>query len=346
MEGMSQHYLLEYLGYQPPEHERLPFGKVARLEEKLLKCLDIDTRSVGGILRPAESQYQMLSDDMYIDEWGIKRRFTGLYWDIVESPLKDADISALDNYRFPEGDSLDGAQIARITQDAKRLHDEGEYVICAEHPVYGVFELGCWLCGFEDVLTRLMLEPEFVHKLFGKILEYQKKVIDVYYGAIGPYIHFTSSGDDFATQANLFMSPGNFRQLIKPYLKECIAHTKRYTLAQFLHHSCGNVFDIIPDLIDAGVEILNPIQPVTDQMSPQSLKEHFGSRIVLHGGIDTQQLLPFGTQQSIEEGVHAAIEVFGKDGGYIFAAAHNIQQDVPPENVVHMFRAARRYGGQ
>ena len=126
-----------------------------------------------------------------MDEWGIKRRFTGLYWDIVENPLKDATPEDLDAYRFPDGDSLDREQIRRIAEDAKRLHDAGEYVICAEHPVYGVFELGCWLCGFEDFLTRLMLEPEFVHKLFGKILDYQKKVIDAYYGALGPYIHYT-----------------------------------------------------------------------------------------------------------------------------------------------------------
>lgn len=345
MEGLSSHHLLEFLGFTPSKAERLLFGKAPRLDERLLKALDIDTRSVGEILRPLDSPYQKLSDDVYIDEWGIKRKFTGMYWDIVENPLEDADISELDNYPFPDGSSLDPEQIKSIAQDAKRLYDAGEYIICAEHPVYGVFELGCWLCGFEDFLTRLILEPDFVHALFGKILEYQKKVIDLYYGAVGPYIHYTSSGDDFATQTSLFMSPASFRELVKPYLKERIAYTKRYTSAQFLHHSCGNVFGIIPDLIDAGVEILNPIQPVTEEMSPRSLKENFGSQIVLHGGIDTQQLLPYGTKQSIEEGVHAAIEVLGKGGGYIFAAAHNIQEDVPPENVVYMFQAARKFGG-
>jgi len=345
MEGQSQNRLLDLLGFEKPAPERLRFGKVARLEERLLQYLNIDTRSVGEILRPQDSPYKLLAEDLYVDEWGIKRRFTGLYWDIVENPLKDAALEDLDAYRFPDGDSIDKEQIRRIAEDAKRLHDAGEYVICAEHPVYGVFELGCWLCGFEDFLTRLMLEPEFVHKLFGKILDYQKKVIDAYYGALGPYIHYTSSGDDFAMQTNLFMTPANFRELIKPYLAERIAYTKRYTQAQFLHHSCGNVYGIIPDLIDAGVAILNPIQPVAPEMSPRSLKDAFGSRIVLHGGIDTQHLLPDGTRQSIEEGVHEAVEVLSEGGGYIFAAAHNIQEDVPPENVVYMFQAARKFGG-
>jgi uroporphyrinogen decarboxylase len=346
MEGQSQNRLLDLLGFDKPAPELLRFGKIARLEERLLQYLDIDTRSVGEILRPQDSQYEVLSDDLYVDEWGIKRRFTGLYWDIVEYPLKDKTMEDLDTYHFPNGDSIDEEQIKQIAEDARRLYEAEEYVICAEHPVYGVFELGCWLCGFEDFLIRMLLEPEFVHKLFSKILDYQKKVIDIYYNSLGSHIHYTSCGDDFATQSNLFMSPANFREFIKPYLAERIAHTKKYTQAQFLHHSCGNVYAIIPDLIEAGVEILNPIQPVSPEMSPRNLKDTFGDKIVLHGGIDTQHLLPNGTRQSIEEGVHEAIEVLNEGGGYIFAAAHNIQEDVPPENVIYMFQAARKFGGR
>lgn len=344
MEGQSQNRLLDLLGFARPEPEELLFGKVQRLQESLLTYLDIDTRSVGQILRPQSSQFKMLKENLYIDEWGIKRRYTGLYWDIVESPLKNVTLQDLEAYRFPDGDSISLEEVGRIAERAKQLYERKEYVICAEHPVYGVFELGCWLCGYEDFLVRMMLEPEFVHALFERILNYQKQVIDIYYRAVGPYIHYTSSGDDFAMQTNLFIAPDCFRELIKPYLKERIAYTKRHTQAQFLHHSCGNVYRIIPDLIDAGVEILNPIQPVAPQMSPAHLKESFGSRIVLHGGIDTQKLLPYGTRQSIEEGVQQAVETLNRDGGYIFAAAHNIQEDVPPENVVYMFQAARRFG--
>ena len=174
----------------------------------------------------------------------------------------------MDDFRFPNPDSIDGDLIEQIAKDAKRLWDEGEYVVCAEHPIYGVFELGCWMCGFEDFLVKVLIDPDFVKKLFEKILHYQKRVIEQYYKAVGPYIHYTSSGDDFATQNSMFMRLENFRELIKPYFKERIAYTKQFTKAAFLHHSCGDVAALIPDLVDCGVEILNPIQPCAPEMQP------------------------------------------------------------------------------
>jgi uroporphyrinogen decarboxylase len=133
-----------------------------------------------------------------------------------------------------------------------------------------------------------------------------------------------------------------FAKFIKPYFKERISYTRKYTDAYFLHHSCGNVFKLIPDLIEAGVDILNPIQPVTDSMSPESLKKNFGDNLCFHGGIDTQAILPFGSREQIETEVKDVIDVMSEGGGYIFAAAHNIQEDVPPENLIIMFQAARR----
>jgi uroporphyrinogen decarboxylase len=345
MEGDTQDRLLELLGFPRPAPRRYLFGKVQRLEESLLRYLDIDTRSVGEILHPADSQFAMLSDDCFTDEWGVTRKFGGKYWDIVRHPLAGAETEDLKNYRFPNAASVDPRQIEAIAAEAKRLSDEGEYVICAEHPVYGVFELGCWLCGFEDFLVKLMVDPDFVRALFDRILDYQKKIIEIYYGAVGPYVHYTSSGDDFATQESLFLSPDCFRELVKPYLRERVAYTRRFTRARFLHHSCGNVFALIPDLIDCGVEILNPIQPCAPDMRPARLKAAFGDRIVFHGGCDTQELLPRGTPEGIEAGVRELIAAMNRGGGYVFAAAHNLQDDVPPENIVRMFQAARKYGG-
>jgi len=345
MEGDTQNRVLDLLGYKKPEPQRLTFGKVQRLEESLLKYLDIDTRSVGEILHPKNSQFEILSTDVYIDEWGITRKYDGQYWSIIKSPLKDAECKDLDNFLFPDPNSVDILQIEAIAAAAKHLYEEGKYVICAEHPVYGVFELGCWLCGFEDFLIKVMIDPDFVLKLFEKILDYQKKIIKIYYGAIGPYAHYTSSGDDFATQESMFMSLDCFGKLIKPFLKERIGYTKKFTDAKYLHHSCGNVFKLIPDLIDCGVEIINPIQPATFEMNPNNLKQKYGEKIVFHGGCDTQKLLPFGGEESIKEGVKDLISQMNINGGYVFAAAHNLQNDVPPENIIYMFQAARKYGG-
>ena len=345
MEGKSMFTLLEFLGYElPSKIEVLKFGKARRLDERILNYLDIDTRSVGEIFTPKKSLYEEISEKEYIDEWGIRRIYTGMYWEQVDYPLKNATISDLENFNWPDPESIDLKEVEKYAAQAKRLYEDTDFIVCAEHPVYGVFELGCWMCGFDDFLLRMITDVEFVKKFFDKIYEYQKRVIEIYYTALGKYVHYTTSGDDFATQSSLFVSVEMFSEQIKPYLKKRIAYTKNFTDAAFLHHSCGSVFPLIGELIDAGVEILNPIQPKAAFMEPSNLKDNYGDRIVFHGGIDTQELLPFGDKKGIEENVKTTIDILNKNGGYIFAAAHCIQEDVPPQNLVYMFEAARRYG--
>ncbi|GHU98333.1 uroporphyrinogen decarboxylase [Bacteroidia bacterium] len=347
MDGNSMYTLLEYLGYgkTPPDQiERLRYGKTRRLDERLLTHFDIDVRSVGEIYMPADSTYEIVSPDVYIDEWGCRRTFSGMYWEQNSWPLKGATIEDLEKFRWPNPDSIDMSLVERDAAEAKRLFEQTDYVVCAEHPIYGVFELGCWMCGFDDFLLRVGIDTDFVKCFFDHIWEYQKRVIEIYYGALGKYIHYTTSGDDFATQAGLFMSVDMFDDLVKPYLKKRIAYTKQFTDAAFLHHSCGSVFDLVPSLIDAGVDILNPIQPKAANMNPAGLKSAYGERIVFHGGLDTQEVLPFGTRESVEQAVRDTIGALNINGGYIFAAAHNIQEDVPPQNLAYMYEAARREG--
>jgi uroporphyrinogen decarboxylase len=208
----------------------------------------------------------------------------------------------------------------------------------------GIFEMGCWLFGFEYFLTQMAMEPEFVASFFELFLDYQKKVISTYYGALGPYIHYTSSGDDFATQNGPFISPEMFMEQIAPFFKERISYTKSFTEAAFLHHSCGSVVELIPALIDCGVDILNPRQPKARDMNFDILKKRHGKDIVFHGGFDTQEVLPFLDRDEIIAEVRRLMDTLGANGGYIFAAAHNIQEDVPPQNIVVMFEAAKKYG--
>lgn len=336
MEGKSQQNLLDLLGYVG--FESLTGGGI---DERILKFLDIDTRGIGWIFCPEKSVYRKISDTEYIDEWGIRRVYTGLYWDIVDHPLRGATIGDLQRYPFPDPTSVRVSELDEVEQTAKRLYRETDYIICASHPTYGVFELACWLCGFDDFLMRMALEPEFVTLLFDRILEYQKVVSQMYYERIGEYIHYTSSGDDFATQQSTFVSPEMFREFIMPYFQERIRYTKSLTSAKFLHHSCGNVFTLIPDLIASGVEILNPIQPTNSQMAPRKLKDTYGRDIVFHGGFDTQRILPQGTRDVIRAEVETLLAEISDNGGYIFAAAHNIQEDVPSENIISMFQATR-----
>lgn len=345
MEGRSMQNLLDFLGYpHPVDSSVLPFGKVRRIDERILKYLDIDTRSIGEILKPDISQYKKISASEYVDEWGIRRTFNGMYWNIKDHPLKGATIEDLNDYQWPDGFSINESQLAKIKEEAKYLYENTDYVICAEHPVYGVFELGCWLCGFDDFLVKMVMDESFVIALFDKIFDYQVQVIEKYYSMLGMYIHYTSSGDDFGTQNGLFLSPDLFEKVIKPYLAERIRITKKFTKAKYLHHTCGSVYKIINQLTDCGVDILNPIQPEAVGMQPERIKDLYGEKIVFHGGIGTQRELISGTKEEIDEYVEHVLSIMNVNGGYIVSMAHNIQEDVPSKNIVSMFEAARKYG--
>ena len=154
----------------------------------------------------------------------------------------------------------------------------------------------------------------------------------------------TTSGDDFGMQTGTMISPRAFRALVKPYYTERIAFTRQLTNAHYWHHSCGSVHTLIPDLLECGVEILNPVQPGAFHMEPERLKADYGDRLSFHGGFDTQNVLPFGTQEEIEVEVARVMETMKPGGGYIFSAAHNIQEDVPAENVLAMYAAAKKIG--
>lgn len=333
--------LRQYLGFTSKYD-----GWYEKFDERILKFFDIDIRRVGDILEPESPLACSISDKEFTDCWGITRVYTGLYWDIKKPPLKGANIEDLDIYPWPTAENIDLKKIDHYREQAKKLYNETDYVVCAEHPVFGVLELGCWMCGFDDFLLKMALEPEFVIRFFDIVLEYQKRVIDIYYGALGHYIHFTTSGDDFGTQTGPFMSPAMFEELVKPYYKERINYTKKYTNAYYFHHTCGSVYTLIPHLIDAGVDILNPIQPGAKDMEPEKLKSTYGEKITFWGGIDTQHILPEGSKENVNEEVYRVLDAMSANGGYVLAPAHNIQPDVPPENVVAIFESGKQYFGK
>ena len=316
-----------------------------KFDRRILEHFDIDLRRAGALIGFRTGREKKLSDTESVDCWGIRHRFSGKYWDIVEGPLHHATIDDVKAYEFPRVDQIPAGLLDDCAERAKYLYENTPYVIAGEHPVFGVLELACWLCGYDHIMLMLAMDPEFIHLLFGKILDFQKAIIREYYGKIGKYIHLTTSGDDFGTQKGPFMSPAMWREFVKPYMAERIKYTAQFTDAVYMHHSCGSIFDIIPDLAEIGVKILNPIQPAAEGMKPERLKKAYGSRIVFHGGLDTQVVLPSNNAKTIKAAVDNLLKVMDtqRSGGYIFAAAHNIQDDVSPEAVVEMYMAAQSF---
>lgn len=316
-------------------------GDPAALDEAVLVALDTDIRGVGGLLRPESPLARRVSDTEYTDCWGLRFCWNGHHYEMVEPPLAGATLADIERYPWPDPDRLAPGILSAIRERARFLREETPYVVCGRHPYYGVFELGCWLFGFDDFLYRLAGEPEFVQRFFEIIWDYQRRMNAIYYGAIGRYLHFTTSGDDFGTQSGPFLSPAMFAESVAPFLKRRIAHIREFTPARFFHHTCGSVHALIPTLIECGVEILNPIQPNVPGMEPWRLKKDFGDRLTFYGGVDTQHLLPRGTPEAVMAAVRELVAVLGRDGGYVLSAAHHLQEDVPPANAVALYRAVR-----
>jgi uroporphyrinogen decarboxylase len=228
----------------------------------------------------------------------------------------------------------DEEQMAKWQNRARELRRQNQYVVVAEHPVYGILELGCWMCGYSDFLLRLAADTDFVRFFFDKVLEIQLAVIEQYYPVLGPYIDLTTSGDDFGSQNGPLLSPKMFGTLIAPYFAARIKRTKELARCYYWHHTCGSVVKLLDQIIACGVDILNPVQTSAADMEPGLLKDRFGDRIVFWGGVDVQQFLPTATPDEIPKCVRDLISVLGANGGYVMAPAHEMQDDVPPENIV------------
>jgi uroporphyrinogen decarboxylase len=335
MRPLSQQRLKELLGFS---------GRSVLInngiDERILEWAGTDFRSVGGIVSLPGVYRRQISDTCVVDCWGVRREKIDGEWQITKNPLRSATQADLEAFEWPEP-YVDDRLLRQWEAEAKALCSENKYVVIGEHPVFGILELGCWMCGYDDFMMRLAAEPDFVRRFFDKILAIQLEVIEQYYVALGPYIDLTMSGDDFGTQTSPFMSPKMFEQLIVPWFSARIARTKELARCTYWHHSCGSVVGLLDQIIACGVDILNPVQTSAWGMDPKSLKTTYGDRIVFWGGVDVQDLLRKATPGQVREQVCALAEILGAQGGYVMAPAHQVQDDIPPENIVSWIEAIR-----
>lgn len=195
--------------------------------------------------------------------------------------------------------------------------------------------------GVEEWYLATLAYPDYVMKVFEKQCEIALHNIELLSKSVGDYVQVVFvSGTDFGTQTGLFSSLETYRQLYKPFQKAVNEKIHKLTNWKIFIHSCGAIYDLIPDLIDAGFDILNPVQISAEGMDPKRLKKEFGKDIVFWGGgIDTQKTLPFATPDEVYREVRKNIDIFGPGGGYVFNTVHNIQSNVPVENIMAMIRA-------
>jgi uroporphyrinogen decarboxylase len=305
-----------------------PVATTNGIDERILEWAGTDVRSVGAIVDLPSQHTRRISPGARVDCWGVRHDFVDGEWQISHNPLRGATVDDLRTYPWPEA-KVDAERLETWEKRARWLREQTTYVVAAEHPVYGILELGCWMCGYDDFLMRLAADTGFVTAFFDRILDIQLAVVEHYYSVLGPHIDLTTSGDDFGSQNGPL------------YFSARIRRTKELGGCYYWHHTCGSVVKLMDQIIGCGVDILNPVQTSAAEMDPRLLKDRFGDRLVFWGAVDVQQFLPRATPEEV--GVHVAelLGVLGEDGGYVMAPAHEIQDDVPAENIVAWVEAVR-----
>ncbi|MCE5250463.1 hypothetical protein LLG96_09620 [bacterium] len=285
----------------------------------------------------ATSYYQHEESPEYTCEWGIGWRWVdipnGRYTEIVKRPL--ADESSLSSFSCP-----DPTEDWRYDSARELLSTHG-----STHAIVGgmpctFFEAAWYLRGYEAFLTDMVVNKDFAHALLDKLYEFQL-ITGTTLARLGVDILWL--GDDFGTQNSLIMSPVTWREFFKPrYARLIEAFRAVRPDIKIAYHSDGNIEQLLPEYIEAGVDILNAVQPKS--MDPARLKRRFGDRLSFWGTVDIQEVLPFGTPEDVRNEVKLRIETVGPGGGLIIGPSHNIQPDVSLENVLAFYDAVREYG--
>ena len=229
--------------------------------------------------------------------------------------------------------------------EAQKLADENRFAIMATPWLMFPLERAFGLQGMDKFLMNLAMYPDFAEAMLKKNLELCKQHMGHFLEAIGDNIDIIKIGDDLGSQDRLMISPRMYRQMLKPLHAELIQFIKDRTKAKVFFHTDGDVFDLIEDFIEIGVDVLNPIQTSAGKMSDLAgLKERYGSRLVFCGAIDTQHILPDGTPEEVRQEVRRVINILGEGGGYMVASVHTIMNEVPPENILAMVDAVEEFG--
>ena len=319
--------------------------------EAVLEKLHVDTRYIaagaaadwkGGIVQ--EERDGRLWHDL-VDEFGVRWSMPDdqpYFMDITYHPLADASIEDVRNYPFPKGD--DPGRFAGLRDRALQIKQETPYAVVSG--ISGVTYEICWyMRGLEKWFMDMMTNPDFCEALIDQTFKFWMDWFSVFLGEVGDVVDVIMIGDDLAGQTGPLFNPMVYREIVKPRHKKLVQYIKSRTNAKIWYHTCGACAQYIPELIDNGIDVLNPVQISAVDMEPVNLKARFGDKLSFWGGgIDAQHILPHGSPEQVREEVRKNLDAFKPGGGYVFNNVHNIQSGVPPENVVALYDAAYEFG--
>lgn len=343
--------LREYLGL--PEEKDIKANSFYEVNPSpdMLDLLGIDMVSIK-LRKPQQwSPPPPLPDGTEFDAWGVGRKqidlpHGGHLKEVSHSPLAGLDADEIDLDAYPWPDPGDPGFTAGLEEEARRLYEGTDLALLGR---FGgtIMETASYMRGFEQWLMDLVLYPDYSREFLERIADIQIALDEAGIRSAGRYLTvFKVSGEDLGMQDRPLFSMKTWQEIIRPVLekrwKAARSALDRYSAAhvKIMLHSDGAIRPFIPDIIDAGVDVLDPIQAYCPGMELEGLKRDFGDRLAFHGGVDIQSILPFGTEDDVEQETRRVIDILGRGGGLILAPSHFIQADVPPENIAAMYRAA------
>ena len=341
--------LKEHLGIEAEDAYLYDWPELgtAKIDERTMIRLRSDVR---GVLdrEPEEVRARNRRREAhtpFIDSWGSGQTEVqpGVWFPGVH-PLADAtSIDDLEGYPWPDMD--DPTRVSHVKEEAARLAEDGRYAILATPWLLFPFERAFAMQGMDKFLLNMALRPQFTEALLRRILGLCLRLMGHFLDALGDNVDIIKIGDDLGTQESLLISPEMYRRILKPIHAELISFIKERTMAKVFFHTDGDVFPLIEDFIELGIDILNPIQTSAGKMANlEELKARFGHDIVFCGGIDTHRILPDGTPSEVREETKRVIEILAPGGGYLVSSVHTIMDDVPPENILTMVDAVDSFG--
>jgi len=320
--------------------------QLALPDDDMIEQLGVDVR---GLFPLNSHNWKIVDVDVgdaweYTDEWSITHRRIkpdGLYYSAVRYPLAGAiSLDDIRHHAWPNtGDPQRIAGLRKLAL-AYRAQDKA---VMIKGVLAGVFEMAQRVRGMEALLMDMASDEALACALFDKMVELKLAFWEMALPQLADVIDVISEADDYGTQVSQLISPRMFRKLLKPRLGVLFERIKQLAPnARLFFHSCGNVRPLLPDFIELGVDILNPVHTRASGMEPVALKRDFGRDIAFWGGgVDTQDVLPHGSPQEVKDDVRRNVEALAPGGGFVFNTVHNIQADVPPENIVAMWEALR-----
>jgi uroporphyrinogen decarboxylase len=335
--------LKAHFGLDGPTRLFHKWTQSAAVDEPILQALDIDFRylSIGGSDSKPEVDE---GDDAFRDEFGILRRMPegSLYYDVVEFQLSGA-ITVSDIVNFPWPDPTDPGYTRGLRDRALALRESTDCAI--------VLNLGSpfvhttqFLRGFEDWFMDIAGDPKLATALFEAAVDVSSAKVAGILREVGDLIDIVATADDLGFQNGPIVSPDTYRELFKPSHKKFFRAIKDNTSAYLNYHCCGAISDLLDDLIEIGIDAVNPVQVAATGMDSADLAAKFNGRVTFWGAIDTQFVMNHGTPEDVRAEVKRRFSDLAPGGGYVLSAVHNLQPDVPLENILAMYNAANEYG--